>query len=94
MHACKSAYLQNGQPCFLVVVGDAAKLLETLQLGFGAHRFTTEKLSCAVEYLQGSCTKPPPTMFDETEVYFEHMHKLNMADVPSIQLLMDKGLFT
>lgn len=71
-----------------VVVGKAAKLLDVI---FGA---TAEKLSCVVEYLQGSSTKLPPSLIDEHDIYFQHLHKLNMDDVPRLQLLLDKGLFT
>lgn len=88
-HACKNTYLQNVPPCFLVVVGVVAKLLEMLEVIFGD---TAEKFTCVVEYLQGSSTKLPPRLFDEHDIYFEHLHKLNMGDVPKLQLLLDKGL--
>ena len=85
---------QNVQPCFHVVVGDAAKMRETLEMILGSHRFLAKKLSGAVQYLQGQCTEPPPNVFDEPEIYFEQAQKLSIADVPRIQLLVDKGLFT
>ena len=65
-----------------------------LEVMFGAHRSLAKKITYAVEYLQGSCSKPPPDMFDKAEIYFTQLHKLSVADVPRLQLLMDKGLFT
>ena len=69
-------------------------MLETLQTLFGAHDCTDYKLTCAVEYLQGSCTEPPPDVFGEPDIYFQCVDKLSFADVPRLQLLVDKGLFT
>ena len=91
MHA---QVLQNVQPCFHVVVGDAANMLGTLEMMFGSHHCTANKLSCVVDYLQGSCTESPPDVFGEPDIYFEQVHKLSITDVPRLQLLVDKGMFT